>query len=72
MLVAKAPRVSVHRASNLAARYGGEEFAILLPQTKLANALDVAKRALEAIQSLQIKNHTNWRTPDRQHWRIYF
>lgn len=32
------------RTTDVIGRYGGEEFAILLPETELASALDVAKR----------------------------
>ncbi len=41
------------RTSDIVCRYGGEEFAILLPRTKLADALLVAERSRAAVQSLR-------------------
>lgn len=42
------------RPADLAARYGGEEFVILLPDTDLPGALDVARRVQAAIDALAI------------------
>lgn len=39
------------RPSDLAARYGGEEFALLLPQTDVTRADEVAARILDAFRS---------------------
>ncbi|MFA7238941.1 MAG: sensor domain-containing diguanylate cyclase [Sulfuricellaceae bacterium] len=39
------------RASDIPARYGGEEFVVLLPQTTLSNACDVAERIRCAIEA---------------------
>ncbi|MBC7818702.1 MAG: GGDEF domain-containing protein [Planctomycetaceae bacterium] len=41
------------RSSDIVCRYGGEEFAILLPRTKLPDALRVAERARSAIEALR-------------------
>lgn len=41
------------RTSDIVCRYGGEEFAILLPRTKLADALRVAERTRAAVQAMR-------------------
>jgi len=41
------------RSSDIVCRYGGEEFAILMPRTKLTDALRVAERARTAIEVLR-------------------
>lgn len=45
---------SVQRMGDLLARYGGEEFAVLLPQTDLTGALQVAEQLREGIEALSI------------------
>jgi diguanylate cyclase (GGDEF)-like protein len=40
------------RSGDLAARYGGEEFAIILPETNLANASDIAGQIRNAVQEI--------------------
>lgn len=42
------------RPADLAARYGGEEFVVLLPDTDLNGALDVARRLLAGVAALDI------------------
>ena len=42
------------RNIDICARYGGEELAILLPQTPIERALDVAERLRETIESLRV------------------
>lgn len=41
------------RSCDIVCRYGGEEFAILLPRTKLPDAIRVAERARASIESLR-------------------
>lgn len=41
------------RSTDIVCRYGGEEFAILLPRTKLPDAVRVAERARMAVESLR-------------------
>jgi diguanylate cyclase (GGDEF)-like protein len=42
------------RDCDFVARYGGEEFAVILPETKLADALQVAERLRTKIKALEI------------------
>jgi diguanylate cyclase (GGDEF)-like protein len=42
------------RDSDFIARYGGEEFAIILPETKLEDALHVAERLRQNVKALEI------------------
>ena len=39
------------RDSDIVGRYGGEEFAVILPETKLETAIDIAERVREAIEN---------------------
>lgn len=41
------------RSCDVVCRYGGEEFAILLPRTKLPDAIRVAERARAAVEALR-------------------
>ncbi|PSP16595.1 MAG: hypothetical protein BRC58_08665 [Cyanobacteria bacterium QS_8_64_29] len=50
--VAQALQGSVGRAADLVARYGGDEFALVLPETPLEGAQQVAERACQAIRNL--------------------
>ena len=52
--VGKAVSQSLQRPADLAARYGGDEFMVLLPDTEMDGALDVARRVLESIAALDI------------------
>ncbi|MEO5361979.1 MAG: diguanylate cyclase [Nitrospirota bacterium] len=52
--VARMLKHSMPRAMDFVARYGGEEFACILPDTGQAGAVEVAKRLLNAVSSLQI------------------
>jgi diguanylate cyclase (GGDEF)-like protein len=53
-LVGKAIDQSLQRPADLAARYGGDEFVVLLPDTDLDGALDVARRVTAAVDALNI------------------
>lgn len=41
------------RSCDIVCRYGGEEFAVLLPRTKLTDAIRVAERARAAVETLR-------------------
>jgi diguanylate cyclase (GGDEF)-like protein len=43
------------RQVDLAARYGGEEFAVIVPETDLDGALDLAERLRKALESKEIE-----------------
>ncbi|MBD0267863.1 MAG: diguanylate cyclase [Cyanobacteria bacterium Co-bin8] len=50
---------SACRAADLAARYGGEEFALVLPETDLEGALQVAEKIRQRLQDLSIPHHSS-------------
>ena len=50
--MAQALQGSVGHAADLVARYGGDEFALVLPETPLEGAQQVAERACQAIRNL--------------------
>ncbi|MBR8838976.1 MAG: diguanylate cyclase [Stigonema ocellatum SAG 48.90 = DSM 106950] len=52
--VAQAISRSIKRPADLAARYGGEEFAIILPNTHVDGALQVAEATRNEVQNLKI------------------
>lgn len=52
--IAQAIKRSVKRPADLAARYGGEEFAIILPNTDVEGAVQVAQRIQAEVQRLSI------------------
>jgi diguanylate cyclase (GGDEF)-like protein len=52
--VAQAIAVVVKRPGDLAARYGGEEFAILLPNTPLEGAIEVASLIRDRLQTQKL------------------
>lgn len=51
--VAKAVNEAVHRPGDIVARYGGEELAIVLPDTKIEGARNVAEQVREAVVNLR-------------------
>lgn len=52
--VADAIGQALHRPADLVCRYGGEEFAVLLPNTDLSGAMEMAEAIESSIRSLQI------------------
>jgi len=57
--VAAELQAHVNRPADLLARYGGEEFAVLLPETSLDDARQVAEKCRAGIESLQIPHEQN-------------
>ena len=47
------------RPADLVARYGGEEFAIILPETEIAGAGDLAEQMRRSIKDLKIKHSSS-------------
>jgi len=52
--VAKAIQQSIHREGDLVSRYGGEEFGVILPDTDLEGAKQVAERIRKSVMNLSI------------------
>lgn len=61
--VAKAISRAVKRPADLVARYGGEEFAVVLPNTDIAGAVQVATEIAQAVAVLQIPHSTSSTLP---------
>ncbi len=57
-LRAVASEIATHlrRPSDLTARYGGEEFAVVLPETPMEPAMDLAERIRAGIDGLQMEH----------------
>jgi diguanylate cyclase (GGDEF)-like protein len=56
--IARAAVQAVKHSANLVARYGGEEFAVVLPNTELPEAFQVAENIRSAVKALAI-SHAN-------------
>jgi len=54
--VAKTLVSTIRRPADLVARYGGEEFVLLLPEVDTEGALEVGRRALDAVDRLEIRH----------------
>lgn len=52
--VAQALKSTIKRETDLAARYGGEEFCVVLPNTPLKNAADIAESLRSAVSAVVI------------------
>ena len=52
--VARMLKGSLRRPADLVARYGGEEFAVILPDTDIAGALQVAEAMRSSVEGLAI------------------
>ncbi|NJM96951.1 MAG: diguanylate cyclase [Phormidesmis sp. RL_2_1] len=61
--VAQAIGRAVRRPDDLAARYGGEEFVILLPNTTVEGAQQVARDAAESVQALKMEHSASKVSP---------
>lgn len=57
--VAQALQRCVQRPGDVLARYGGEEFAIILPETTLEAAREVAEKCRQAVQDAAIEHTGN-------------
>jgi diguanylate cyclase (GGDEF)-like protein len=57
--VAKILESSLLRPQDLAARYGGEEFAVVLPQTSLEDAKNIALQIIENVRNVAIAHATS-------------
>ena len=49
--------LEVSRQEDVAARYGGEEFMLILPETDLEGAMNIAERLRKAIESEVIEDN---------------
>ncbi len=62
--VAAALRSCCRRPADMAARYGGEEFAIVLPDTELAGAVQIAETVRQAVARLKIPHAHSSAAPE--------
>ena len=49
----------INRPADLVARYGGEEFAVILPNTDLSGAHEVAKKLRQSIKDLKLRHKSS-------------
>jgi diguanylate cyclase (GGDEF)-like protein len=61
--VAAALRSCCRRPADMAARYGGEEFALILPETELGAAVQIAEAARDAVAQLGIAHQKSPTAP---------
>jgi len=54
--VAKFMKENLNRSTDFIARYGGEEFCIIMPDTNLTGAINLAERIHSGIRELKISN----------------
>lgn len=52
--VSQTLRGSLHRPADILVRYGGEEFLVLLPESDLAAAREIAERLRQAVEALAL------------------
>ena len=57
--LARTIKETLKRSADLVARYGGEEFAVILPDTSLQEAIQVAKTIQLAVRQLHIPHATS-------------
>ncbi|KAB2952881.1 diguanylate cyclase [Heliorestis acidaminivorans] len=57
--IAHALKQTVQRSADLVCRYGGEEFAVILPETELAGAEQLAEKMRKHIEHLQIEHSSS-------------
>ncbi len=60
--VAQAIKACLKRSTDLCARYGGEEFIILLPNTTLNGAINIAEMIRSKIEKMKIPNKNSFPT----------
>jgi diguanylate cyclase (GGDEF)-like protein len=61
--VAQTLKQALRRPADLAARYGGEEFVVLLPNTNVDGAIDVAQRIIKHIDALALPHSRSKTAP---------
>ncbi|MGB5080786.1 MAG: diguanylate cyclase [Burkholderiales bacterium] len=61
--VAAALQSACRRPADLVARYGGEEFALVLPETELDGAVQVAETARKAVEQLKVAHEHSTAAP---------
>jgi two-component system, cell cycle response regulator len=57
--IAEALKTTVKRSTDVVARYGGEEFAVIMPNTDIQGAMQLAETARIAIEELKIPNNAS-------------